>query len=163
MWLNYAIMIRNAAFLLSLFVWLLCNCALAAPLTKDELVGTYQVGASTVDAPLVPTNFYAVTITLNADGSFVATNAPANFFFSYPNPDIPKDLTHGTWELSPEYESANEDDDASVDLTFTTASWSGEWSHPVELYQGTPRIYVIYLPFEDSSAKFHFYLTRQKL
>lgn len=149
-------MIRNAAFLLPLFVWLLCNCALAAPLTKDELVGTYQVGASTVDAPLVPTNFYAVTITLNADGSFVATNAPANFFFSYPEPDMPKYLTHGTWKVSYEGVAYN------VDLTFTSASWTGSWGHPIKFYRGTPRIYVTYLPYKLSSARFHFYLTRQK-
>jgi hypothetical protein len=143
---------------------LLCNCASAAPLTKDDVVGTYQVGASTVDAPHVPTNFYAVTITLNADGSFVASNAPASFFFSFTAPDssMPKILTHGTWKLSPEYESANEDEDATVDLAFATASWTGSWSHPIKFYQGTPRIDVTYLPFGDYSAKFDFYLTKEK-
>lgn len=150
-------MTRNITFLIQpLAFLLLCNSAPAAPLTKDDVVGTYQVGATTVDAPLVPTNFYAVTITFNTDGSFVASNAPASFFFSYPEPDMPKYLTRGTWNISYEGVAYN------MDLTFTSASWTGSWGHPVEFYRGTPRIYITYLPFKDSSPMFHFYLTRQK-
>jgi hypothetical protein len=153
-------MTRNIGFLLRLLAFLLlCNSALAAPLTKNEVVGTYCVGASPEDAPLVPTNFYAVTITLKGDGSFVASNAPADFFFSYPSSDMPKDLTHGTWGLTPAEGDVVAD---TVDLTFTAPSWTGSWSHPIKLYQGTPRIKVTYLPYEDTSPKFHFYLTKQK-
>ncbi len=142
---------------------MLCHCAIGAPLTKDDLVGTYHVDVSDAeDAQTVPTNFYKVALILNADGSFVTTNAPLKFFFDYdPPPPGEKEVTHGTWEV--EHVSGGGLITADMlELTFSTTSWTGSWSHPVKVHRGVPRIKVPYHPFEGSDAIFHFYLTKQK-
>lgn len=150
-------MIRNAAFLLPLFVCLLfCNSAIGQPITKDDLVGTYHVDVSGAeDAQTIPTNFYAVVLILNSNGSFLTTNATKEFFFPYPSQTEEPEVTHGTWNIS-------HDSDLGIDyldLTFSTASWRGDWSNRVEIYHGAVRIKVSYYPFKDSGAVFHFYLT----
>jgi hypothetical protein len=137
---------------------LFCNSAPAAPLTQNALVGTYRVDASTVEGPGLPTNFYSVAVTLNADGSFVTTNAWVNFFFHYASHGRPKDVQRGTWKWT----HKSDDQEDSLDLTFSTPSFDGSWSGPVTPYRGAPRIEFTYYPSKKDSAGFRFYLLKQR-
>src|ERR1035441_7630026 len=147
-------MAHNIAVLVRLFACLLfCNCAIGAPLTKGDLVGTYRVDVSGAeDAETVPTQFYNVALKLSPDGSFATTNAPVNFFFPYPLPTGEEEVAHGTWKVR--YVSGDGlITTEMIDLTFATASWKGSFSAPVKTYRGIPRIKVLYRSEERRVGK----------
>ena len=147
--------IRLLAFLL------LCASAFAAPFTKADLVGIYRLDTTTLYNQTVPTNFYAFSLTLNTNGSFVATNVPADFFFSYP-PTPAAAEARGTWKVRHESEGRSlfyTGENDYLDLDFTTPS-PGSHGTPLQSYWGTPRIYMAYHTGKDDAAVF--YLIKQK-
>jgi hypothetical protein len=132
---------------------LLCNCAFAAPATKADFVGTYHLDVSTFHGQTIPTNFYAFAITFNDDGSFVATNIPADFFIT---PTAATSQAKGTWKLT--HDSDSSSDYLALFFTTTPIAWS--WSNVVESYRDRPRIRMDYHTGNEDGAVF--YLTKQK-
>ena len=121
-----------------------------SPLTKAELVGTYRFDTASIHGQDVPKGFLALAITLKADGSFVATNVPADCFFSY-NPTPPVSEARGTWELKHESTSGEVD---YLFLKFTTAPGPGLYSRVVEFLQFTPQINMSYHSGKPDSVIF---------
>jgi hypothetical protein len=140
---------------------LFCNCAVASPLTKADLVGTYRLDASTLHGQSVPSNFYSFAITLNADGSFAVTNLPADFFFDF-TPSAAAAGARGTWELRRESEGnlLFHVENDYLDLNFATTPGPGSYGTTVEPTFSTPRIYMCYHSGKQDEAVF--YLKQQK-
>lgn len=148
-------MTRIFAFSFGLFAYvLLCHSALAAGFTKDELVGTYRVNSYSIIGHSLPTNYYAFAITLNANGSFVATNVPADLYFnSTSTVAIPE--ARGTWKLRHVSEGRSfihTGETDYLDLDFTMPS-HGSDSHIV-LPGDLPRLAASYHSGESDSASF---------
>jgi len=140
-----------------------CHCSFAAPLTSSEIAGTYCLDASSLHKQSVPTNFYAFTITLKADGSFIATNVPADFFFDYtPTPAVAE--ARGTWAVRHESEGRSlfyTGENDYLDLDFTSPPGPGAFSTPLQSsHLAPPRIYICYHSNKKDAAVF--YLKRQR-
>ena len=144
-------------------ITLLCRSTFAAPLPKDEVVGTYRIDPSTLHGQTVPTNFFSFAITLSSDGSFSATNVPADFFFSY-TPTTATAEARGTWKLDHRSEGRSlvytGENDYLV-LDFTSAPGPGSYSTLVEsARRGSVRIYMCYHSGKKDAVVF--YLRREK-
>ena len=112
------LVVRLAAFL---FV---ADCALAGPLAVSEVAGAYRIDPSLIRVGQMPTNYLPFGLVLKADGSFVATNVPADFIFDS-KPAVAQ--AAGTWKLR--YESYTNSliytGQDYIDLQFTTAPGPG--------------------------------------
>ena len=67
----------------------LTSSAAPAPLSDSDFIGTWRVEPGTFVSfadrrQTMPTNFTAFALNLKADGSFIASNVPAGFFFGWP-------------------------------------------------------------------------------
>jgi len=101
--------------------------------TEADLVGIWRVDTNLLYGQTLPTNFLSFALTLKADGSFLATNVPADFFFSYGSePASPE--ARGTWRFKP-HESDGTD---KLFLDFLKPS-EGLWVSNVQLkFSGVP-------------------------
>ena len=159
LWL--AAMIRASSFSIRLLAYLfLCNCTLAAPLNKADLVGTYHIDTSSFHLSgdeTLPTNFWAFAITLNADGSFVATNVFPDCFFSFiPTPATPN--ARGSWDLRHESDGGSLFYTGETDyltLDFTTVPGPGRYSTQIERYRSRLRIRMDYKSGKKYIATFY--------
>jgi hypothetical protein len=117
----------------SVVVWALCHSSSAAPPSSATFAGTYRV-ENIDDKHSVPTNFFEFSLTLNADGSFVATNVPADFFFHYP-PTPARPGAKGTWSVEHRSEGRSffyTGENDYLNLKFTTAPGPGSWSQLIQ-------------------------------
>jgi hypothetical protein len=124
----------------------LCHCAIAAPPSALDLVGTYRLESMTTHGQIAPTNFNQIAITLNADGSFVTTNVPPDFFFEAPS-NSSLAITQGTWE---EKQAAGT---GVLFLNFPTASGFNACMLPIKSDFGTLRICKVYHVGKPDSAE----------
>jgi hypothetical protein len=146
---------------------LLCGCSrnqsVPAPL---DVSGFYRLDTATLEGHPVPANFYAFSIVLNTsgtftNGTFIATNVPADFFFDYtPTPAVSE--ARGTWKVRHTSDGGSlfyTGENDYLDLEFTTPS-SLSWSQQIEIYRGIPRFRINYHSQKSDSA--WYYLSRQK-
>jgi hypothetical protein len=153
---------RVVAILFAVFTYLMFSGdALAAPLTKADVVGTYRIDGATLHGQTLPTNFFAFAMTLNADGSFVTTNVPVDFFLGYtPAPTTPE--PRGDWKLRHESEGASfvyTGENDYLDLHLTNGPKSG-FGLNIEPTWTTPRIKWYYHSLGPDHAEF--YLKKQQ-
>lgn len=110
---------------------LFCHGSSAAPPSSAAFVGIYHVVKFKGDRLSIPTNVFKFSLTLNADGSFVATNVPANLFFSYtPTPAVAE--AKGTWKVEHRSEGRSffyTGENDYLTLNFTSAPGPGSWSN----------------------------------
>jgi len=112
------------------------------PVSSAELVGTWRIEPTSikivervtpnfVDRPKFLTNSNAFALILKTDGSFVATNVPAGFFFF----DLPAMAeSTGKWSVTtnwfPRERRKEENAYSEFNLYFTTPS-NHYWSRPI--------------------------------
>jgi hypothetical protein len=124
-------------FLVLLFGTLPCDyTVLAAPPAMD-LAGTYRLESMTQRGQSVPTNFIGSTITLNRNGSFVATNVPRDFFLESSSNSAPS-IIGGTWD------EKNAGEAGGLFLNIATPSGSNSCLMLIKSDFGTPRIFKEY-------------------
>jgi hypothetical protein len=127
----YTLMRHVAALLLlitTMTVWSADNST-----TEAELVGIWRVDTNLLHRQTLPTNFLAFAVTLQANGTFVATNVPADFFFDY-TPHPASAQAGGTWTFKPHQRDGTD----KLFLNFTKPS-EGSWSSDVQFkFAGVP-------------------------
>jgi hypothetical protein len=135
-----------------LICFLCCQVVIAAPPAAPDFIGTYHLESMTKHGQIVPTNFAGITIILNANGSFAATNVPVDFFFDDPTNSFP--IARGTWDVK------QADGTAALFLNFATPTGSNACLMLVKSDFGTVRISKLYHPGKRDSAEI--YLGKQK-
>jgi hypothetical protein len=80
-----------------LFNLLPCICMVFAAPPALDLAGTYRLESMTQRGQSLPTNFIGITITLNSNGTFAATNVPLDFLFESSSNSAPS-IIGGTWD-----------------------------------------------------------------
>ena len=114
-------------------------------LSHESFVGIYLVEAAKDNGHITFQGDISLSLTLNTDGSFVATNVPANFFFKF-TPTAATPQARGTWSVmrSPEKCSmfySNEPDQLRLDFD---EPYNGLFSTPVESWAGSIRMELYY-------------------
>lgn len=116
---------------------LLCNyMVLAAPAAVD-LAGTYRLESMTQRGQSLPANFSGITITLNTNGTFVATNVPRDFFFESSSNSAPS-IIGGTWD------EQNAGEAGGLFLNIATPTGSNSCLMLIKSDFGTSRIFKKY-------------------
>jgi hypothetical protein len=145
--------VNYASIPIGLLICFLCGqVVIAAPPAAPDLVGTYHLESMTKHGQVVPTNFAGITIVLNANGSFAATNVPVDFFFDDPTNSFP--IARGTWDVK------HADGTAALFLNFAAPAGSNACLLLVKSDFGTVRISKMYHPGKRDSAEI--YLGKQK-
>ena len=120
---------------LLLFISLFPTCCWAAENSaiESELVGTWRIDTNLLHHQVIPTNFLSFALTLKSDGSFLATNVPADLFFDYtPTPAFAE--AQGSWKLKPD----SSDGTDKLFLDFAKPN-PGYWSSFVQMkFSGIP-------------------------
>ena len=116
---------------------LLCK-TLAAPSAVD-VAGTYRLESMTQRGQTVPTNFIGITITLNSNGTFNATNVPRDFLFESSSNSALSSFG-GTWD------EQNAGKAGGVFLNVGTPTGSNSCLMLIKSDFGTSRIFKKYHP-----------------
>lgn len=152
-------MLRIAKSAIQFFASLAVACwAVAGVLDEMETAGTYRWNGKPIHG-LVPTNYSVFSLTLAADGSFVATNLPAGIFFWT---EDPTPSARGRWHLKrvqerPSFFFTGEADYLFLD--FETPSRGG-FSVEIEGHSKTRRFRIDHRSGKEPKFDFGFYLER---
>src|SRR5579864_5719803 len=135
-----------------------CDCVAAAPLSNADVVGTFRIAPNFRNTRTIPTNFYPFTLTVNADGSFVATNVPSGVLCE--DTAIPE--AKGMWKLRHESDGRSlfytgEEEFLVLNTTFPKASYGELW---VRYTWPTMYLQVSYHSGKNDSVTF--YLKKEK-
>src|SRR5262245_50692179 len=133
-WLRSSLDAMSSPIAILAAIWLTSWCAAGADYVfKTDLVGTWLVDPASFyvssraipnafPRPQFPTNFLAFQLLLKEDGSFIAKNVPAQFFFER---DPALSELHGTWSVGTNW---------ALLLWTTRSRKSNDWvSHLVQM------------------------------
>ena len=145
-----------------LLITALLHTASAEVVTNVDLTGTWRADPKAVHMGVLPTNFLAFALTLNADGTFIATNLPAGLFSS--STAVPE--ARGTWTCK----HSSADDVHYFGLSFDVPKTQGyygtmlKWRRSgwafVSPWEPLIRIYIDRKPGQNSALEFG--LARQR-
>lgn len=130
----------------------------AEPMARAALVGTYRLDPSSLHRQTVPTNFFAFALMLHQDGSFGATNVPADFFFDY-SPTLAVAGVKGNWTIRHRSERGSlmwTGEQDWLELNFTSAPGSGSYQALIQANPWRPpRISMSYHGGKSDAASFY--------
>lgn len=162
--------------------------------SKDEVVGIWKVDSSTFrtrevltpnpfPAPEMPTNLLAVELWLKKDGSFVASNAPKDFFFD--SSSLTNEFA-GKWRIDtihPVLKTAHRNEDGTtnwitdqsstndfseISLLFKGSSMQGNWGGQVRRFmryksgRKIPSLYIQLPVKKDKAATYEWCVAIRK-